>query len=122
MGVIFSYGTLQLNSGEIKKARFNKKITISSMETLAFTEITESGSLSATRFTLEATVDKNATGRFTEWLVMIARRPTENLTVFARNWGNFLIENVDITATDIAPDGDILAFDLFCSFTQYINF
>lgn len=120
---IFRFGsTLELDSTELKRVRCRRNVVINSVETLALYELTSVGVLRATRFEIQATIRLGASIQFTLWNNQLNAKTTETLTILARNWGNFYLENTDYDVIDIAQDGDILTMDLSASFVGGVNF
>jgi hypothetical protein len=122
MAAILSYKNLILDSSEIINISLEKSIGVVSTDTMALYEVTQYGVLKANRFNISANIRNNADTKFIAWNDLMNLKPTEKLTVWGRDWGDFLIEKMSIDVTDLAPDGFILQISLKLDFIQAINF
>jgi hypothetical protein len=122
MANVAQYKNLYLESGEITSISVNKSFQIVSTDTMSLYEITQAGTIKATKIKISAEIRNNADTRFDAWNNLIFSKPSETLILLNRNWGNFFLESLDVNVSDLSPDGGILLMKMDLSFTQVVDF
>lgn len=117
-----TYGTLTITSEELIKIRMNASVKINEVDTFNLYTITNPGNVSPFVWQIDTKIRKNSTTKFLAWCDEIQLRPMKNLTIFARTYQDIYLTGLDITASEIAPNGDLLWFDMNLRFTQNVNF
>lgn len=117
-----TYGTLPITSEELLTIRVSCSLKINEVDTFNAYTITSPGNISPIRWTISAKIRKDATTKFNNWLNEVQTRPLKTLNIFKLNYPEVYLTNVDVTATEINLDGDVLWFDMQLQFTQNINF
>lgn len=121
-GIRLTYGTLTLHSSEIVSFGFKRDFRINTIETVALSEITQPGNLSAIGFTVNTTIRDNASQKFTLWTNKLAEKALEPFTFLNRVWGNYYLTSLDITSSELDDIGDVLRFDMKIELMNNQNF
>ena len=119
---IVTYGTLNLGSDEVIRVSVSTGLSINTVETFNAFAITNPGVISPLKFRIETKIRKNSTVKYNNWMNEINLRPIKNLTVFKIIYSDCYFTSIDIVASELNIDGDLLWFDMNLEFIQNVNF
>lgn len=122
MAVVFTYGDLTLDGSEVTTIKMSKVFQITTLNTIQSYEISQAGILNCNRFDVDCIFRNNAGIKLVNWYTKIASKPSENLIVWSRTWGNYYLEKVSISSADMAEDKDLLMVDMSLSFIETTTF
>ena len=117
-----TYGTQAINSDELVSIRMSTDFKINTIDTFNGFAITTPANMSGFTWVVNAKFRKDTTTKFLAWCNEIQTRPMKTIGIFNRTYPKVYLTSLDLTATELNSDGDILFFDLQLTFIQNVNF